>query len=319
MKKLHFDYYMQIDYSIEVTKCNFTIKCFPQNDSYQQIEHVRMKMHPNTFYSFGRDGLRNRQIYGLNEEAHKTFYFHIEGDAHTGLAEYAEEEDEDQTMIFRHPHGLNVPGETILQYYKAIAPAEKMTSLKEAEYFMGRLYQDFQYQANTTNVKTTAEEAFSQGYGVCQDYAHIFLALLHLAGIPARYVTGLLIGEGQSHAWVEVLYDHKWYGLDPTNNTRITDNHIKIGIGRDAQDCTINRGIMHGGGLHSQTVKVTVKEITEEDIAEVISNWTGIPAKKITEENLEKIKEYDVSVVKSEMKKIYKEVLLSNETNEEQS
>ncbi len=140
-----------------------------------------------------------------------------------------------------------------------------MDPLFLAEYLMHQLHEDFQYQPCTTNMNTTAEEAFLQGYGVCQDYTHIFLALLHLAGLPARYVTGLLIGEGASHAWAEIMKDHKWYGLDPTNDVRVEDNHIKIGVGRDAKDCLINRGIMHGGGLHTQTVKVMVKDIGEEE------------------------------------------------------
>lgn len=67
------------------------------------------------------------------------------------------------------------------------------------------------------------------GQGVCQDYAHIFLALLNLAGIPARYVTGLLIGEGASHAWVEVLHHGAWYGLDPTNDAPVLTDYINMG------------------------------------------------------------------------------------------
>ena len=83
-----------------------------------------------------------------------------------------------------------------------------------------------------------------------------------MVGIPARYVTGMLIGEGASHAWVEVLAGEHWYPLDPTNNCVVTDSHIKIGTGRDAGDCLINRGIMHGGGTQTQDVRVCVTETT---------------------------------------------------------
>lgn len=274
MKRLHFDYYMQIDYSIEVSKCNFTIKCIPKDNARQHIENIEIELYPNTYFNSGMDGLKNQQIYGLNEDPHNTFFFRLTGDAEAGLSDYEEEEDENTSMIFRHPHGLNVAGDRIKNYYETIKTEQsfekeekrnetdtEMHVLKKAEEIMHHLYQDFQYQTNSTTVNTTAEEAFAQGCGVCQDYAHIFIALLHLAGIPARYVTGLLIGEGASHAWVEILDHHKWYGLDPTNNVRVSDSHIKIGIGRDARDCMINRGIMHGGGLHTQTVKVVVNEI----------------------------------------------------------
>lgn len=264
MKKLHFDYFMQIDYDVEVTKCNFTIKCIPEDSKRQQIENLAIHLEPNTFYNHGIDGLGNHQIYGLNEEAHRTFFFHLTGDAAVGLSEYEEEEDPDKTMIFRHSHGLNMPGAKILDFYNSIADDGTAfagrNELEIAEILMHRLFDHFSYQSNSTNVKTSAEEAFSQGHGVCQDYAHIYLSLLHMAKIPARYVTGLLLGEGASHAWVEILCDHKWYGFDPTNNCRVTDNHIRIGVGRDARDCLLNRGIMHGGGTQTQTVHVTVTE-----------------------------------------------------------
>lgn len=263
MKRLHFDYYMQIDYSIEVSTCNFTIKCIPGDTARQRIRDIQMELYPNTFFNSGVDGLGNRQIYGLNEEPHSTFFFQITGSAEVGLADYEEEENEDLTMIFRHPHGLNQAGPEIRKYYEEIRPVGRLSNLEKAARFMNALHRDLSYEPCSTNMNTTAEEAFAQKKGVCQDYAHIFIALLHLAGIPARYVTGLLIGEGASHAWVEVYEDGKWYGMDPTNNAAVTDSHIKIGVGRDARDCLINRGIMHGGGLHTQTVKVTVKETGE--------------------------------------------------------
>ncbi|MGN0401307.1 MAG: transglutaminase family protein [Acetatifactor sp.] len=263
MKHLIFDYDMQIDYSVAVSRCNYTIKCIPQNTMRQRIEKIAIDLFPKTNYSWGMDGLKNRQIYGMNEEEHNTFCFHISGDARTGLAEYEEIADDSMAMIFRHPHGLNVAGEGIRTYFEKISQEimfEKDAYAKAIR-IMHRLYGDYRYQANMTTINTTAEEAFLLGQGVCQDYAHIFIALLHLAGVPARYVTGLMIGEGASHAWVEVLHNGMWYGLDPTNDKLVLSDYIKIGVGRDAGDCMINRGIMHGGGLHTQKIKAIVKEM----------------------------------------------------------
>lgn len=265
MKKLHFDYYMQIDYSEAVSKCHFTIKCIPQNNKRQLIEDVEIDIYPPAVYGFGVDGLGNRQIYGVNEISHDTFYYHISGNAVTGQADYEENMDGNKAMIFRHPHGLNVAGDSIKAYFRSKDPIEESDSYRKAIRLMNRLHKDFKYEPNSTTIYTTAEEAFRQGKGVCQDYAHIFIALLHLAGIPARYVTGLIVGEGASHAWVEILYRDKWYGLDPTNNMLVTDEHVKIGVGRDAHDCMINRGIMRGGGLHTQLINVSVKEIQGEE------------------------------------------------------
>lgn len=259
MPKLHFTYEMQIEYSVEVSRCNFTIKCIPKNTARQRIEYVNLNLFPKTSYCTGVDGLHNLQIYGVNEEPHKIFRFEMEGEAVTGLSDYEEDVDENLAMIFKHPHGLNIPGEGIYSYYDKIKPKQGISAYEQAMELMHCLHRDFVYQPYSTNVDTTAEEAFIQGKGVCQDYAHIFISLLHLAGIPARYVTGLIVGEGASHAWVEILYNQKWYGLDPTNDVIVSDEHIKIGVGRDAKDCQINRGIMHGGGLHTQTIHVNVE------------------------------------------------------------
>lgn len=263
MKRLHFDYYMQIDYTVQVEKCYFTIKCIPKNNARQVIGNIDIELFPSVPFNRGVDGLGNLQIYGTDYIPHEMFYFKISGDARVGASEYEEKADEAQAMIFRHPHGLNVAGDSIKDYYKKINPlgcVKDFSVLVIAEYVMNCLYRDYVYQPGVTNVDTSAEEAFSGGKGVCQDYAHIFIALMHLSGITARYVTGLIVGEGASHAWVEVLSNGYWYGFDPTNNKRINDEHIKIGVGRDAKDCMINRGIMRGGGLHTQSVSVNVIE-----------------------------------------------------------
>lgn len=260
MKKLHFVYEMEIEYSVEVARCNFTIKCLPKNTSRQNILDYKIDLFPATSYCTGVDGMKNIQIYGVNEEPHTRFNFKIEGNVITGLTNYEELVDENLAMIFRHPYGLNKAGASITDFYEKVKPSSGLSDYEKALELMQALYEKFEYVTCSTSIETTAEEAFAQGHGVCQDYAHIFIALLHIEQIPARYVTGLIVGEGASHAWVEILCNGKWYGFDPTNNKVVSDEHIKIGVGRDASDCTINRGIMHGGGLHTQTIRVCVSE-----------------------------------------------------------
>lgn len=261
MKKLHFTYDMQIEYSTEVSHCNFTIKCIPMDTLRQKIENIKINMNPETNYQWGVDGFKNAQIWGKNGQPHTQFDFRIEGDATTGLADYEEDVDTDLAMIFAHPHGLNVPGDAIREFYNTKVINKDTSTYDRVIEITRILFEEFRYQTGSTNVDTTAEQAFSQRCGVCQDYAHILIALLHLAGIAARYVTGFIIGEGASHAWIEFLSDGKWYGIDPTHNKLVGDDYIKIGHGRDAKDCMINRGIMQGGGQHTQMVFVNVQEV----------------------------------------------------------
>src|SRR5258707_739892 len=67
------------------------------------------------------------------------------------------------------------------------------------------LRQRFCYEYGVTSVQTTAAQALAGGQGVCQDFAHVMLAVCHVIGLPARYVSGHLLGQGGTHAWVEVL------------------------------------------------------------------------------------------------------------------
>lgn len=259
-KKLHFDYYMQIDYSEVVKVCHFTIKCFPQDTERQTLEGLKIELFPDVSYGEGKDSFGNTQIYGEDTIPHDTFHFHITGDVQTHFSVWEKAEEERMTPVFRHPYGWNAPGEALRAYHEGLGTEGGSDAYERSLFLMHRLHQDFQYEKGCTAMGTTAGEAWKLGRGVCQDYAHILIALLHMDGIPARYVTGMLSGEGASHAWVEVLRDGRWYGIDPTNDIPVGEDHIRIACGRDASDCLINRGIMHGGGKQMQTVQVRVTQ-----------------------------------------------------------
>ncbi len=134
------------------------------------------------------------------------------------------------------------------------------SALALAIMMMHGLYENFSYVQGVTDVNTTAEQAMALGKGVCQDYSHILLSLCRMARIPCRYVVGMLIGEGLSHAWVEVCSGGHWYALDPTNNLIVDDAHIKISAGRDYHDCIVSQGVFVGRTTQTQTVAVRVRE-----------------------------------------------------------
>ena len=109
-------------------------------------------------------------------------------------------------------------------------------------------YQAMRYARGVTSVSTTAAEALALGAGLCQDYSHIMLAICRAAGLPARYVSGHLLGEGASHAWVEVLVPSAQLGqmealaLDPTNHCYARHKYITIAVGRDYGDVSPTTG-----------------------------------------------------------------------------
>ncbi|MDO4428293.1 MAG: transglutaminase domain-containing protein [Atopobiaceae bacterium] len=106
-------------------------------------------------------------------------------------------------------------------------------------------------------------EALAQGRGVCQDYAHVMLAVCRRLGMDARYIAGMLDGEGATHAWVEV-HDERgvWVGLDPTHDRAAGDSYIVIGHGRDYRDTKIDIGLFTGAGVsQTQWVNASVHEV----------------------------------------------------------
>jgi transglutaminase-like putative cysteine protease len=118
-----------------------------------------------------------------------------------------------------------------------------------------RVHRSLDYEWGITGVGTTASEALAGGRGVCQDYAHIMLAACRAAGVPARYVSGHLGGEGGSHAWVEVLHPHpycgnRWVaqGWDPTHNRRANSDYLMVAVGRDYADVAPLSGHYDGPG-----------------------------------------------------------------------
>jgi transglutaminase-like putative cysteine protease len=134
-----------------------------------------------------------------------------------------------------------------------------LSALDKAKILCAKVYEHFTYAPGETNVMTTAGEAFVAGKGVCQDYAHVLITLCRMAGMPARYVSGLFVGEGASHAWAEVWMDGLWYGIDPTHNCLADEKYLKLCVGRDYSDCPLERGVFSGWAEQTQKVftKVT--------------------------------------------------------------
>lgn len=102
------------------------------------------------------------------------------------------------------------------------------------------------YEHDVTTVSTTAAEAVAGGRGVCQDFAHVMLALCRAAGVAARYVSGHMVGEGGSHAWVEVVVGSLAVAFDPTHDRRAQSGYLTVAIGRDYADVAPTSGRFHG-------------------------------------------------------------------------
>lgn len=126
------------------------------------------------------------------------------------------------------------------------------------------------YVPGTTEVHTSAVEAWEGGRGVCQDFAHLTLAVVRAMGIPARYCSGYLhpnadagVGaalSGQGHAWLEA-WTGDWRGFDPTIGRPIGERHVLVARGRDYADVAPLKGVYHGDAGSTLDVDVTVTRL----------------------------------------------------------
>jgi transglutaminase-like putative cysteine protease len=133
-----------------------------------------------------------------------------------------------------------------------------------------RVHREFTYDPQATTVNTPVQQAFQLRRGVCQDFAHLQIAMLRSLGLPARYISGYLrtipppgrprlVGADASHAWLSVYVgDGHWLELDPTNNQMCLADHILLAWGRDYSDVPPVTGVFVGGTGHRLAVSVDV-------------------------------------------------------------
>jgi transglutaminase-like putative cysteine protease len=136
------------------------------------------------------------------------------------------------------------------------------------------VHTSLQYTPGATYIGVDVNEVLAKAKGVCQDYAHLAVALCRSIGIPARYVSGYFFAasdatgadvdgdevEVQTHAWFEAaIPDWGWLALDPTNAQQVGQRHIAIGHGRDYDDVPPVRGIYSGGGRPSTDAIVEIR------------------------------------------------------------
>jgi len=134
----------------------------------------------------------------------------------------------------------------------------------------GWVHDSLDYVSGVTSVHTSAAEAYEAGRGVCQDFAHLAIAVLRSTGIPTRYVSGYLhpdpearigqVATGESHAWIEAWLG-RWWGLDPTNATEIGVRHVAVARGRDYADVAPVKGVFAGRAHHDTEVSVSIARV----------------------------------------------------------
>ncbi|HLZ76130.1 transglutaminase family protein [Phenylobacterium sp.] len=173
---------------------------------------------------------------------------------------------------FLHAHGFTGPTQALrafiaernLEELRVRDPLRAVMDLNQV------IYEAFAYEAGVTRADSPIDDVLKARKGVCQDFAHVMLAICRGWGIPARYVSGYLFTDRKAgdrsdpdatHAWVEVfLPSLRWVGFDPTNNIMCAERHIVCAVGRDYSDVPPSRGVYKGDAESELAVGVTVRK-----------------------------------------------------------
>ncbi|MCZ4306897.1 transglutaminase family protein [Zoogloeaceae bacterium G21618-S1] len=189
-------------------------------------------------------------------------------------------------FCFESPH-IRLKREFAAYALKVFTPGRPL--LAGVQDLMARIFNEFTFDPEATDVATPVTEVFAKRRGVCQDLSHIMISCLRSIGLAARYVSGYLltlpppgkprlIGADATHAWVSVFCPGAgWFDFDPTNNTTPRLEHITVGWGRDFADVSPVRGVILGAGSHTLDISVTV--VPESEFSLIYENETSIDLK----------------------------------------
>lgn len=186
-----------------------------------------------------------------------------------GVAEFTDDDSLPLAQLYLRATALASPHPLLAEFGRRFitTPAgDGKADLQELLALSAGVADAVSYQKYTTDVTTTALQAFESGTGVCQDQAHVMVAVCRSLGIPARYVSGYFYAANEpdlaSHAWADVCLDmasRRWASIDVTHSCLIDERHVRLAMGTDYNACPPIKGVRHGGGQESMTVSITIE------------------------------------------------------------
>lgn len=255
---ISYEYRTRVVFAPSIGRHNLLLRCLPAREAFQQSVEEEFTLSEGFWYDESHDGQGNRILYAGTTERHNRVAYTCHGRVRQSTYCIPE----------AHPHPMyglpsaltqgELPPHPTLDELPP-RPVGDDTFLPRVIELMHFTHEYLSYIPGTTCCNTPLTQVLSQRCGVCQDYAHLLIALCRHHGLHARYVCGLMQGEGQTHAWVEVHDGQCWYAFDPTNDTPIATGYIKLAHGRDALDCPVSRGTYLGITQETTEVRVIVK------------------------------------------------------------
>jgi transglutaminase-like putative cysteine protease len=269
-------------YSNPVSESVSEVRMHPRNDSNQRCLNFSLSVSPRCRVFAYRDHLGNHvhhfDIPGQHEQLvmiGESLVEHqplsdipsfLAPDAWRELDALVAEGDYWEMLL---PSEFATPTPALLDLAKRLNVVRRDDPLMLLHELNASLYDYFTYVPRSTRVDSPIEEALTTREGVCQDFAHVMIALVRSLGIPCRYVSGYLHHGKQdqdrsthdaTHAWVEAFLPHLgWVGFDPTNHLIASNRHIRTALGRDYADVPPSKGIYRGRATSQLFVAVRVE------------------------------------------------------------
>ena len=169
-------------------------------------------------------------------------------------------------VVFLRDTALTTADAAIRDFAESVGAKDNGNRVDLMHAIMEGIRERMRFEIDATDTGTSAVEAFALGHGVCQDFAHVFIAATRHLGVPSRYASGYMLryddhGEQSAgHAWAEALIDDLgWVGFDPTNGICPTDAYVRLAVGLDYLAAAPIRGIFYGGTGEKLSVRVTIQ------------------------------------------------------------
>jgi len=261
LKTVSFQYQTELVFSSPASEHRFILRILPQSDGRQSIKNLSWHIDPPCTVWRTTDGFGNDVLSGFINAPHDHFRFGILGTAEVIDASYTVslKSERETSRVLLYPTEITQVSGALADFYDGLAFSAPDDVLQRIQYFSHAVHSRLRYERGVTANTTTAQEAFELGAGVCQDYAHILLALLRRSGVPCRYAAGLASDYGETHAWVEAWITDRYYGIDPTRDKLIDEGYIALSRGRDFEDCSVERGIFKGACRGTQTINLNME------------------------------------------------------------
>ena len=295
---LRIDHETRLTYTAPVAEAVCEMRTAPPSQEDQSVLGYRLRVTPAAQVTSYRDGFGNKvELFNLlapvaeiviASAACVRVHRQPAGDAVAGIpltADFATHLDAAEYL--RPSPQVDFAGP--VREFAAGVPLPAGASVRDAtEAIMAAARARLQYEKRVTAAHTRVSEALALGRGVCQDFAHLFLAAARLRGLPARYVSGYVhqVGEIATHAWVQVWAGPEvgWANFDPTQDRWVGSEHIVTAVGRDFSDVPPNRGMWKGTADEAIAVTVSVRPVDRvpPDLVEATEApaWVGSTARR---------------------------------------